>query len=84
MGDNVVSFGGGTLLPVPVDNVLNGAIEADLLDVVVVGRERDGGVYIASSIGSREVGETVFLMECAKHILLQSSLDCIENTQRGA
>lgn len=33
--------------PVPSEEVLRAAIEKDIRDVVIVGRRRDGGLYVA-------------------------------------
>ena len=54
MGD-VVDFSGGTKGDIPVENVLDGA--KDLEMVVVIGFKKDGTEYFASSSGNS--------MECA-------------------
>ena len=49
MGD-VIDFGGGTKGDVPVENVLKGAEDLDL--VIVMGFKKDGTEYFASSSGN--------------------------------
>jgi hypothetical protein len=66
MGD-VVELHTETTLDIPVEGVLNGALDAGLEHVVVVGRNEDGSLYAASSIGSS--AETVWLLEAAKRLI---------------
>jgi hypothetical protein len=49
MTDNVVSLGLPTTEDVAPEKVLRGALEAGLTEVVVVGYDKDGKEYIASS-----------------------------------
>ena len=53
MGD-VINMGGGTLIEVPVYKVLDGAKEANLRHVIVIGVDYDGAEYHASSTGQCE------------------------------
>ena len=74
--DNVVPFpgltyfvvdedGGTAPLDLPAENVLNGAAEANLRDVIVVGREKETDeFYIAST--SNNVSKIVYFLELAK------------------
>ena len=73
--DNVVPFGGATVLPVPVEKVLNAALEHELEEVIVVGRESGGEFYIATSVSSRTLGDALYLLEAAKHLLVRDSLE---------
>ncbi len=74
----VLPFTGGTTVQIPVPKVLAGAEEADLAEVVVVGIDREGAFYIASSLeGTAEM--TVVLLERAKLRLL----DMIERAHSG-
>lgn len=52
--------------------VLDGALEADITDVLVIGHQRDGDLYVASSGKSEnlDVGLALLLMERAKLRLL--------------
>ena len=61
-----------TKLPVPVENVLRGAIEQDLEDVIIIGRTKDQELYMAASNGDGP--ELLWLIECAKSYIL--SPDC--------
>lgn len=46
---NVVKFTGITRLPVPVSDVLQGANDAELSEVVICGYDAEGDMYFASS-----------------------------------
>lgn len=48
--DNVVVLDVATRLPVPVERVLRGALEAGLESVIVMGILPDGEEYIATSL----------------------------------
>ena len=66
--DNVVKFTGNTIGRVPVYNVLNSALEADLGEVLVCGYEKDGTPYFASSMSYQ--GDILLLLEkCKKETL---------------
>lgn len=69
MNDNVVWFPGETRLPIPTDRVLAGAAESDLQDVLVIGREKDGTMYVASS--GTHIGDLLLMLELAKLSLLE-------------
>jgi hypothetical protein len=69
MADNVVDFPGETTADFPPDKVLNGAIEAGLESVVIVGLSKETGLYTAASSGNTE--HAIFLLEFAKHRLLR-------------
>ena len=62
-----------TTLPVPPENVLKGAIEQGLEDVIIVGRTKDGELYMAASTG--EAPEILWLIECAKGYILNPNRD---------
>jgi len=47
---NVIPLRTITTLDLPPERVLNGAIEADLSEVVIIGRDQEGNEYFASSI----------------------------------
>lgn len=65
----VVRLRTSTLLPIPAERVLQAA-EDNLVDpVVVVGRDAEGKLYVAASLG--EVGEIMLLLERAKAHLVR-------------
>lgn len=65
---NVVLFNGITRLDIPADRVITAAV-GKLQDVIIVGYDKDGGFYFASSKASGP--EVVWLLELAKKILLE-------------
>lgn len=67
MGD-VVELNCQTSLPVPVAKVLEGAAEADLDSVVVIGFTSSGRLYGASS--DAECGKILWLLERCKQELM--------------
>jgi len=70
MTDNVIPLGNITRLDIPVDRVLDAAKE-DISDrVVVLGWDKDGELYFASSFA--DGGEVLWLMEKAKLALLNA------------
>ena len=58
-----------TTLDVPIDRVLEGALAAELDAVVVLGYDKNGDEYFASS--NADGGDVVWLMERMKLKLLQ-------------
>jgi hypothetical protein len=60
-----------TRLDVPVDKVLEGAMDHDLKRVIVLGENNTGEIYFASS--QADGGDVMWLMECAKHALITGS-----------
>lgn len=66
--DNVVTLDTPTTLDIPAERVLDGAKEAELRCVIVLGHKEDGELYFASSLGG--VAEVLWLLEKAKHNLL--------------
>jgi hypothetical protein len=68
MKDNVVVLPVVTTLPIPVERVLEKAVEADLKTVVVLGYTQEGEEYFASSIS--DGGEVNWLMDRLKLQLL--------------
>jgi hypothetical protein len=69
MSDNIVFFDGVTRLDIPPERVLNSAKEANLENCVVIGWEKNGDFYFASSIASGP--EVIWLLELAKKKLLE-------------
>lgn len=69
MTDNVIPLGNITRLAVPVDRVLDTAKgKVDGGGVVVLGWDKEGELYFASSIA--DGGEVIWLLEKAKAALL--------------
>lgn len=69
MGE-LVYWPGVTKLDVPVERVLNKALEHELTSVVVLGWDKDGQVFFASS--QADGGNVMWLMEWAKKALLDA------------
>lgn len=69
MADNVINWGGTTTAPIPAENILRQAIDADLDMVIVVGADRDGNLYFA---GNRsEVADINLCLDAAKAQVLE-------------
>ena len=68
MGE-VVILGGVTTLDIPAERVLNGGLEADLKDAVLIGRDQNGELYFAGT--TSDAAKIVWLMEVAKIELLK-------------
>lgn len=49
MNDNVVRLPVDTTLDIPVERVLEGALGAELESVIIIGRDANGDLYLASS-----------------------------------
>ncbi len=64
--DNVVHLNINTTLPIDPEKVLSGA-SGKLQDVVVVGREHDGGLYFASSMP--DAAEVLWLLKLGERML---------------
>lgn len=69
MSDNVVMFDGITKLDMPPDRILEKALGANLVSVVILGYDSDGEEYFCSSVA--DGGEVVWLLERAKMKLLE-------------
>lgn len=70
--DKVVYLDKSTTLPIPVSRVLLGALEKDLDMVVVLGYEKDGTPYAASSTGDGR--DILWAVASFQHDLLNGSL----------
>lgn len=66
--DNVVILNMVTRLDLPVERVIKGAQETNLKSVVVVGWDKNGDLYFASS--KADGAEVLWLLEVAKKKLL--------------
>jgi hypothetical protein len=73
LDDNIVDFPGGTLLDIPVDKVLEGAKDASLEQVVVVGVKEDGSTYLAFS--TSDLYQILWFLENAKMDVLNMARD---------
>ena len=58
-----------TCLDIPTERVLQKAIEKELETAVVVGYDKDGNLYFASSVA--DGGDVLWLFELAKKALLE-------------
>lgn len=67
--DNVIIWRGVTRHDLPPERILNHAKDADLDRVVILGYDRDGQMYFASSFA--DGGDVMWLMELAKARLLK-------------
>ena len=73
MSVKVVPFTGETRQDIDAAKVLDGAKEAGLVSAVVIGRDADGYLYFASSVG--DGGAILWDIEQAKHVLLTGEDD---------
>lgn len=71
MGE-VVDFSGPTLLDIPPEKVLTGAIESGLTMCIVIGECADGEIYHASS--TSDLAALILALEMCKHELLKQAL----------
>lgn len=69
MTAEVVNFTGITKLNLPTERVLSSALEASLNGVVIVGYDKDGEFYFASSYAAGP--EVLWLIELARTKLLK-------------
>ncbi len=53
-----------TSLDIPAERVLSRAIDADITQAIVIGRDKDGDLYFASSVA--DGAEILWLIERAK------------------
>lgn len=67
---NVIKFPGGTTLGIPVDAVLDSARDAELVDIIIVGWEKDNGDLYASASFS-DAGDLIWLWEMFKVYLFR-------------
>ena len=65
--DNVIQGNFITTLDVPVEKVLGAALKDELEQVVIIGVDSDGEIYLASSKGPES---TLWLLELGKKELL--------------
>lgn len=69
MTADIIEFHGETRLDIAPEKVLSAAIEAELESVIVIGRDKDGNLYLAASGG--DVFETNWLLDIAKQEILK-------------
>lgn len=69
MSAKIIPLGGVTRLDLPVDNILDKAKER-LDSVVLMGWDKDGELYFASTIANG--GDVLWIMEKCKAALLQA------------
>lgn len=69
MTADVIIWPHPTKLPIPAERVAQGALEADLESIFVLGFTKAGGVYLASN--KADGGEVLWLMEIAKARLMK-------------
>ena len=69
MGD-VVGIEAPFYGPVKVDDVLKGALAANLKEVVVIGKTQDGTIYLSATTG--EAAEINFMCDCAKKLTMDA------------
>jgi hypothetical protein len=66
--DNVVDLPVITTLDIPAEKVLQGATEAEMQDIMIIGYDKDGQEYFASSFS--DGGKALWMMERAKRRLM--------------
>lgn len=71
--DNVVVLDGPTRLDIPPERVLNGALESELESVLVVGWQKNGQLYKASSTG--DAAAILLLLEHMRFDIMQQLTD---------
>lgn len=67
--DNVTYLNQPTRLKIPVERVIKRASEAEMQDVIIIGWDKDGELYFASS--EPDGGTVLWLIELAKKKLLE-------------
>ena len=72
MGD-VINFNGVTKLDIDPQGVIDGANQADLESVVIMGYNKEGDYYFSSSIASG--AEVLWLIENLKKLLLDVEVE---------
>lgn len=71
--NNIIKLPTTTTLDIPVEDILNGAASADLDDVLVIGYESDGTLYVASS--SASLADLYLMANIAGDFLLKQVID---------
>jgi len=66
---NIINFTGITKLDLPVDRIIKGAVDAGLTEIVIIGYDKDGEEYFASSIA--DGGSVLWHLERSKKKLLE-------------
>lgn len=69
MVDKVLIFDGVSKLDLPAERILQAAIDAKIDTAVVIGWDKDGELYFAST--KADGGDVIWLMELAKKKLLE-------------
>ena len=64
MSENVIEFPGPTLLDIPPEKILTGALEAKLSMCIVIGECANGEIYTATSTG--DLAEIILALEMCK------------------
>jgi hypothetical protein len=62
-----------TTATVPPEKILNGALNAALTEVVVIGQRPDGSVYFAMS--TAEAPSVNWMLDCAKRLLMDGIIE---------
>lgn len=70
MGE-VVDFDGPTLLDIPPEKILRGALESDLVSCIVIGECADGELYTATSTG--DLAAIILALELCKMEFLRQA-----------
>lgn len=69
--DNVIFLNNETSLDIPADRVLEAAV-GELDSAVVIGYDKDGNLYTASSLA--DGGDVLWLLELCKNRLMKCNL----------
>lgn len=70
MTDNIIKFPGMTTVDIPPEKVLQAAIEHDLDEVVIMGFDKKGDLFLSSSTSN--VPTVLWIAEKLKYELLAS------------
>lgn len=68
--DKVVDLPCVTTLPIPPEKILRRALREGLSDVVVIGYDKEGGEYFASS--EPDAAEVLYMLVRAQHRLMRT------------
>lgn len=77
---NIINFPRPKYGPIPVEDVIQGAVEAKMKDIVIIGYDENGMEYFASS--NADGGVVLWLLERLKKMLLEVPERMTETIER--
>lgn len=69
---DVLNFPGPTLLDIPAETILQNALNANLVSVIVIGETSDGEIFHATSSGS--IAELLLAIEIFKAEIMRQAV----------